>query len=100
MNRRFDYARFLNATSLAEYRNALRRAEKERAESRQRALAAQAAEANDSQTRIEAWEQLHALALPYSPEHALVALIARQTRLTTAQVHEEQRRRAEPLRHD
>ena len=100
MNRRSDYAVLLHATSLAGYRNALRRAEKERTESRERALAAQAAEANDPQTRIEAWEQLHALALPYSPEHALVALIARQTRLTTAQVHGEQGRRAEPLRHD
>ena len=94
LDRRFDYVAFANPNFLAEHREALQRAEQERAEARQRALAAQTAEASDPQTRIETWEKLHALALPRSPKHALVVLIARQTRLTRAQVHEEQRRRA------
>jgi hypothetical protein len=49
---------------------------------------------NDPQVRIMTWERLHALVLPRTPGHVLVQVIARQTRLTIGQVHEEQKRRA------
>ena len=94
LNRRSDYVALSNPNFAAEHREAVQRAEEQRAAARQLALAAQTAEANDPQKRIETWEKLHALALPSSPAHALVLLIARQTRLTIAQVHEEQRRRS------
>ena len=84
----------LRPVNLADYREALQRAEEERAATRQRALDAQASDENDPQQRIATWEKLHGLALPVSAEHALVLLIARQTRLSVAQVHDEQRRRA------
>jgi hypothetical protein len=84
----------LRPVNLADYREALQRAEEERAATRQRALDAQASDENDPQQRIATWEQLHGLPLPVSAEHALVLLIARQTRLSVAQVHDEQRRRA------
>lgn len=80
--------------SVAERREAMQREEQERAASRQRALQSQAASESDPPTRIATWERLHALPLPRDAEHALIILIARQTRLTVAQVHEEQRRRA------
>lgn len=92
MTRPFDDA--FAPSNVAERRQAMQRAEEERAASRQRALLAQASPESDPQTRIATWEQLHALSLPRAPEHNLVILIARQTRLTVAQVHDEQRRRA------
>lgn len=92
MTRPFDDAFAL--PNVAEHREAMQRAEEERAASRLRALQAQASAESDPQTRITTWERLHALSLPRAAEHALVILIARQTRLTVAQVHEEQRRRA------
>lgn len=79
---------------IAEQRQAMQRAEQERAAARQRALEALASAANEPQVRITTWERLHALTLPRAPEHALVRLIARQTHLTVAEVHDEQRRRA------
>jgi hypothetical protein len=39
---------------------------------------------------------LHALSLPRSGTHKLLSVIAAQTELTLAQVHEEQARRAAP----
>ena len=77
-----------------ERRAAILQAEQERGARRQRDLEAQAAPQNDPQVRIATWERLHALNLPRSTEHALVRLIARQTRLTVLQVRGEQERRA------
>jgi hypothetical protein len=92
VTRPFDEA--FTPQTVAERREAMERVEQERAASRQRALQAQASAESDPQTRIATWEHLHALSLPRAPEHALVILIARQTRLTVGQVHDEQRRRA------
>jgi len=82
---------------VAEHREAMERAEHERAAVRLRALEAQCSAANDPQVRIITWERLHALSLPRTPGHALVKLIATQTRLTVDQVHLEQQRRASLL---
>ena len=93
MIRRTDYIAIPPA-NIADYREVLQRAEEERAATRQRELEAQASAENDPQQRIATWERLHGLALPRTAEHALILVIARQTRLTIAQVHDEQRRRA------
>jgi len=47
----------------------------------------------DLQERIQIWERLHALRLPRAPDHVLVQVIARQTRLSIGQVQDEQQRR-------
>ena len=95
MIRRTDYIA-LPPVNVADFREALQRAEEERAAARLRALEAQASDENDPQQRIATWERLHGLALPRAAEHALILVIARQTRLTIAQVHDEQRRRVSP----
>lgn len=92
MTRPFDDA--FVPQNVADRRQAMQREEEERAAARLQALVAQASSESDPQTRIATWERLHALSLPRAPEHALVILIARQTRLTIDQVQEEQRRRA------
>ncbi|RPH59457.1 MAG: hypothetical protein EHM89_10660 [Acidobacteria bacterium] len=79
---------------VAEHRKAMERAEHERAAVRLRALEAQSSALNDPQVRITTWERLHALSLPRTPGHALVTVLATQTRLTIDQVHMEQQRRA------
>ena len=43
--------------------------------------------------RIQLWEKLHALALPRSPTHKLLPIIAQQTAIALAQVLEVQERR-------
>ena len=80
--------------SVAEHRLKVQRAEQEQAALRASELASQVAPTNDAEQRIRIWERLHALPLPPAPAHVLVKVIARQTRLTIGQVHEEQQRRA------
>jgi hypothetical protein len=72
-------------------------AARELAAQRDRELESQASSVKEPRERIEIWERLHALRLPRSPQHVLVKVIARQTRLTVGQVHEEQMRRAGTL---
>jgi len=80
--------------SVAEQRERVQRAAAERAALRESELEAQASPVKAPRERIEIWERLHALRLPPTPGHVLVQVIARQTRLTIGQVHQEQRRRA------
>ena len=47
--------------------------------------------------RIQLWERLHALALPSSPTHKLLSIIAQQTDMVLAQVLEVQQRRFAPV---
>ncbi|MGH8185833.1 MAG: hypothetical protein ACREUC_04665 [Steroidobacteraceae bacterium] len=83
--------------SAADHREKVQREAQERATQRHSELEAQASPAKDPSERIAIWERLHALRLPRSPGHVLVKVIARQTRLTLGQVHQEQQRRAEGL---
>jgi hypothetical protein len=94
INRPFDDIAFAVPGIMADHRKALERAEEERVAVRQRALDAQSSADNDPQVRITTWERLHVLALPRTPQHALVKVIATQTRLTVDEVHLEQQRRA------
>jgi hypothetical protein len=75
----------------------VQQADEERLAQRDSELESQASPTKDAQERIGIWERLHALRLPRAPGHVLIAVIARQTRLTVGQVHEEQRRRAEAI---
>ena len=77
-----------------EHRRKVQQAANDRAAQRNSELEAQASPAKDPRERIGIWEQLHALRLPLAAGHVLVMVIANQTRLTVAQVHEEQQRRA------
>ena len=76
-----------------EHRRRTQQAANERAAQRQGELESQASPVKDPRERIEIWERLHALRLPEASGHVLVMVIAKQTRLTVGQVHEEQQRR-------
>ena len=68
--------------------------EYERAERKRRQLAEQSSEANPPDARIRTWEKLHGLRLPSDPTHPILDVIAVSTRLTLAQVRDEQSARA------
>lgn len=82
------------AGGTAEYRRRVQQDAQDRAALRKGEVESQASPTKDPQERIGIWERLHALRLPRAPGHVLVKVIARQTRLTLGQVHEEQQRRA------
>ena len=66
----------------------------ERAEKRRQELAEQRSELNPPDVRIRTWEKVHQLRLPSDPTHPILDVVAIGTRLTLAQVREEQRTRA------
>lgn len=68
--------------------------ESERAEKRRQDLAEQRSDLNPPDVRIRAWEKIHQLRLPSDPTHPILDVIAVSTRLTLAEVQEEQRTRA------
>ena len=68
--------------------------EYERAEKRRRDLAEQRSDLNPPDVRIRTWEKVHQLRLPADPTHPILDVIAVSTRLTLAEVREEQRARA------
>ena len=82
------------ASGAADFRRKVQQDAQDRAAMRETQLESQASSLKDPQERIGIWEWLHGVRLPQAAEHVLVKVIARQTRLTVAQVHEEQRRRA------
>ena len=79
---------------LVDYRQRLELAEQARVEGRRMEVAEQTSAPNAPGTRIRAWEKVHALRMPSSPGHAVLEVIAADTQLTLADVHEEQRLRA------
>ena len=68
--------------------------EHERAEKRRQDLAEQRSDVNPPDVRIRMWEKVHQLRLPSDPAHPILDVIAVSTRLTLAEVREEQRTRA------
>lgn len=62
----------------------------ERLQKRQLLLAEQSSTENPPEVRIRAWERAHALCLPSDPGHPVLRSVAICTRLTIAQVQEEQ----------
>lgn len=81
----------------AEHRRKVQQEFAARAAQRDSELESQVSPIKNPQERIGIWERLHALRLPKAPGHILVKVIAKQTRLTVSQVHEEQQRRAGTL---
>jgi hypothetical protein len=77
-----------------EHRARIALEERERADRRQLELAEQRSDLNSPEMRIRAWEKVHELRLPTDATHPVLDVIAIATRLTLAQVHEEQRARA------
>jgi hypothetical protein len=78
---------------LSDYRARQEREEYERAERRRAELEDQRSSGNPPDVRIRAWEKVHGLQLPSDPEHPVLDVIAIATRLTMAEVLEEQRAR-------
>jgi hypothetical protein len=78
---------------LTDYRARIEREESERAERRRVELEDQRSTGNPPDVRIRAWEKVHGLRLPSDPEHPVLDVIAVATRLTLAEVLEEQRAR-------
>lgn len=80
--------------SSSDWRTAIETAERERAATREKFIAAQTAPHYDARFRIRLWEQLHAMHLPNDANHRLVRVIAAQTALTLNDIKLEQERRA------
>src|ERR1700761_5407678 len=67
---------------------------REREKKRSSELAEQRSDLNPPSLRIRAWERMHGLRMPSDPEHPVLDVIAVSTRLTLAEVQQEQRSRA------
>jgi len=85
-----------DAESLVDRRARLEHEQQQRTEERQQQIALQCSPLSTAEERIQLWEKLHALALPRSPTHKLLRVIAEQTELALEQVLEIQRRRFAP----
>ncbi len=73
--------------------------QRERAKKRSLELAEQRSDLNPPEQRIRAWEQMHGLRMPSDPRHPILDVIAVSTRLTLAEVQQEQRLRVERSTH-
>jgi hypothetical protein len=82
--------------STSDYRERMALLQSEALKRRQQELHEQSSPLNTPSDRIRIWERLHQLELPRSPSHALIAIIATNTGLSTEDVHAEQRMRAAP----
>jgi hypothetical protein len=67
--------------------------EAERAERKRQELQEQCSQFNSAGVRVRAWEKAHGLRLPADATHPILQVIAAATRLTLAEVLEEQRAR-------
>ena len=85
-----------DADSVADRRLQLEHEQQQRMVERQQQIALQASPLSSAEQRIQLWEKLHQLALPRSPTHKLLRVIAEQTELALEQVLEIQRRRFAP----
>jgi hypothetical protein len=82
--------------SVSDYRARIEQRQAEALEERQRELAEQASDSNTPAARIRIWERLHQIALPRSPSHKILDVIAADTRLSVEEVRTEQRQRSLP----
>ncbi len=80
--------------SLVDFRARAMQSRAEAAERRRTDLANQSSRSKSPEERIRLWEVLHAVRLPKSEAHRLLAVIAADTGLTGAEVQHEQHRRA------
>jgi hypothetical protein len=68
--------------------------ERERAETRRLELEEQRSSLNTPEVRIRTWEKVHGLRMPSDASHPILDVIAVGTRLTLAEVREEQHARS------
>lgn len=80
--------------SLADRRAQFEHEQQKRIEERKQQVALLSSPLSSADERIRLWERLHALALPRSPTHKLLPIIAQQTAIALAQVLEIQQRRS------
>jgi hypothetical protein len=85
---------YAGPATAADHRLKVQQQDRERAALRASELATQTSPARGAEERIRIWERLHALRLPSTAAHALVAIVAKQTSLTVGEVQAEQRRRS------
>jgi hypothetical protein len=96
-NRPYRYPYPVNdADAIADRRSQLEREQQEHMAERQKQIALQTSPFSSAEERVRLWENLHALALPRSPSHKLLRVIAEQTELAIEQVLEIQRARFAP----
>jgi len=79
---------------LSDYRERRSLEERDRVERKRVDAAAQHSVENSADLRIRAWEKVHQLRMPSDPGHPALGAIAEATRLTLADVQNEQRLRA------
>jgi hypothetical protein len=82
---------------LADHRAQVASEQQARMAERQQQMALLSSPLSSADERIRLWQKLHALALPRSPTHKLLSIIARQTEMALAQVLEVQQRRFAPV---
>ena len=85
-----------DSDSIVDRRSQIEREEQLRMVERQQQIALQSSPFSTAEERVRQWEKLHALALPRSPSHKLLRVIAEQTELALEQVLEVQRQRFAP----
>jgi len=79
---------------MLDYRTRLVQSQAEAAERRRMDLAEQCSRLKTAEERIRIWERIHEVTLPRDSEHRLLPIIAANTGLSTADVLDEQQRRA------
>jgi hypothetical protein len=86
--------RNFNATELlADHRERVAVEEEERAKQRTLQFEELRSEFNSASVRIRAWEKMHGLRLPTSPDHPILDVIASATGVPLAALREEQQAR-------
>ena len=96
IDRRSFYGAVTDPGSMADRRAEFASEQQERAAERQQQIALLSSPMMSADERIQLWERLYALALPRSPTHKLLSIIAQQTQLVLAQVLDAQQRRFAP----
>jgi hypothetical protein len=91
------YGAVTDSGLLADRRAQFASEQQERIAERQQQMALLSSPLSSADERIRLWEKLHAVALPRSPTHKLLSIIARQTEMVLAQVLEVQQRRFAPV---
>ena len=88
------YSAVADSGSLADRRKKFEQEQQQRLEERKQQVALLSSPLSSADERIQLWEKLHALALPRSPTHKLLPIIAQQTAIALAEVLEVQQRRS------
>ena len=88
------YSAVSDSDSIADRRKKFEQEQQHRIEERKQQVALLSSPLSTADERIQLWEKLHALALPRSPTHKLLPIIAQQTAIALAEVLEIQQRRS------